>query len=598
MTLRADRDRSRPVLTLIRHRPKSFLLAATGWLLYHTWPLLPGLLAMEFFNLLQHHAVAGLNLQSLIGLVVAAGLARIIIIFSASVTAGKWRFVARSLIQRNIITRIMSLPGACAMPYSVNKSVSTLRDDAEAIAMMGDWSFDSISAVSLAAGGFAIMLAVNVRITLIVVPPIAAVVTIAYLARKKLSRLRESNRAASANVTGTVGDFVSAARSIQVAAKEDAVIAHLKRLSSARMRAVLRDEMLSAWLDAVFANASSWGTGLTLLVAVSAMRSGQFTVGDFVLFSNYLMQVAQYTGFIGYLIRTRRQAQVSFTRATELMQGETVAELVEDAPVELDEVMDRRPPRNPGARDTDRLESMSVRGLTVRAGAAADGVSNISLDIARGTLTVITGRVGSGKTTLLRGILGLLPSESGEILWNNRVIASPDTFLVPPQAAYTPQIPALLSGTLRDNVLLSSNPEMCISDAIHCAMLDNDVAQMPDGLDTEIGVRGVRLSGGQIQRTAAARMLVQQAELVVFDDLSSALDVETEQGLWEQIFGREGTYVVVSHRRTLLERADQVIVLRAGRLICRGRLAEIIGTCPDLQMIYRTQDDTASAVRD
>ncbi len=95
--------------------------------------------------------------------------------------------------------------------------------------------------------------------------------------------------------------------------------------------------------------------------------------------------------------------------------------------------------------------------------------------------------------------------------------------------------------------------------------MDQDLADLEYGLDTVIGSKGVKISGGQRQRTAAARMFVRRPELLVLDDLSSALDVETEQQLWERVFALEGvTCLVATHRRPALRRADHIIVLKNG----------------------------------
>src|SRR5436309_14114866 len=128
--------------------------------------------------------------------------------------------------------------------------------------------------------------------------------------------------------------------------------------------------------------------------------------------------------------------------------------------------------------------------------------------------------------TLMQSVLGLLPA-SGRLVWNGEVVDDPAAFLAPPRAAYTPQVPRLFSESLEDNILLGVEPfdGGGLADAIRLAVLDDDVAEMPDGLLTRIGSRGIRLSGGQIQRAAAARMFVRRPQLLVCDDLPSALDV-------------------------------------------------------------------------
>ena len=159
-------------------------------------------------------------------------------------------------------------------------------------------------------------------------------------------------------------------------------------------------------------------------------------------------------------------------------------------------------------------------------------------------------------------------------------------------------MPRLFSTTLRENILMGVPDEgedgapSPLQTVVHQAVLDPDVAALEHGLDTIVGPRGVRLSGGQVQRSAAARMLVRDPKLLVYDDLSSALDVETEQMLWDRVTGSDGrsrqpdahitkhascvTILAISHRRTALRRPDQIIVLKEGRVESAGTLDELM----------------------
>jgi ATP-binding cassette subfamily B protein len=161
--------------------------------------------------------------------------------------------------------------------------------------------------------------------------------------------------------------------------------------------------------------------------------------------------------------------------------------------------------------------------------------------------------------------------------------------MVPPRASYTPQSPTLLSGTLRENVLLGLAAPERVGEAVRAAVFDRDLAAMPDGLDTEIGVRGRRLSGGQVLRTAAARMLVRRPDLLVFDDLSSALDLETESELWQRVLDLGATCLVVSHRPMALARADKILVLKDGRVVGDGKLPDLLESCAEMRALMAEQ---------
>ena len=204
------------------------------------------------------------------------------------------------------------------------------------------------------------------------------------------------------------------------------------------------------------------------------------------------------------------------------------------------------------------------------------GVNDISFVLERGSFTVLAGRVGSGKTTILRALLGLVPA-GGEVRWNDRLIEDRASFLVPPRSAYTPQIPKLFSDTLAYNISLRERmTEESVHAAAHLAVLDTDLDRLAGGLETVVGARGVKLSGGQVQRSAVARMFATEADLLVFDDLSSALDLHTEAELWERLFEhRSATCLVVSHRPAALQRADQILVVDDGEIVDRGRLDEL-----------------------
>jgi len=239
--------------------------------------------------------------------------------------------------------------------------------------------------------------------------------------------------------------------------------------------------------------------------------------------------------------------------------------------------------------ELEALEQLEVRNLSYCFPNDQIGIKNVNFTIEKNSFTVITGRIGSGKTTLVRSLLGLLPFQDGAILWNGESVEHPSDFFIPPRSAYTGQVPRLFSDTVRNNILLGQEEEKqeMVDEAIYSAVLESDILSLEKGLDTVIGPRGVKLSGGQQQRVAAARMFASQSQLYVFDDLSSALDVETEKTLWNRLFEKKNsTCIAISNRPIALQMAHQIIVMKDGEMIAKGTLDELLETCDEFQQIY------------
>ncbi len=153
---------------------------------------------------------------------------------------------------------------------------------------------------------------------------------------------------------------------------------------------------------------------------------------------------------------------------------------------------------------------------------------------------------------------------------------------------YSPQIAGLFSDTVKNNILLGlDHDDDRMKNAVNAAVMEKDLTELTDGLDTLIGTKGVKLSGGQMQRTAAARMFMRKADIYFIDDMSSALDVETEELLWSRFFSlKDQTCVAVSHRKSTLKKADKIIVLKNGRIEARGKLDDLLTSCEEMRKLW------------
>ena len=563
------------------------------------------LITRAYFNHLTGDAPVSMGLWGLSALLVGAaighyGLFAIVI----HVILGWWNFTAGTLLRKNLFQRILERPGARAVPGSPGEAVSRFREDVDFIAnFTGNTLPSQVATILMGLTSLVIMLTINVRITLLIFMPLIMIVAIVSVVKERITRYREESREALGEVTGFIGEIFGAVQAVQVAAAEGRVIDHFHQLNETRRSKALKDQLFTDLLDGILSNMGSLGTGLILLLAAQAMQIGTgadggaaFTVGDFALFVAYLMDMTWTVVWVGRALARYRQSEVSFARLQQLLQDAPPQRLVEHGPVYLRGDFPAVPYQPKTA--AHRLETVQATNLTYHYPETGRGIKGVSLKLRRGSFTVITGQIGAGKTTLLRVLLGLLPMEAGEIRWNGSPIDDAAGFFVPPRAAYTSQVPLLFSDTLKDNILLGlPEGEVDLARAVQRAVFEPDLAALEAGIETMIGPKGVKLSGGQAQRAAAARMFAREPELLVFDDLSSALDVETEQTMWDRLFAGQAdgpqpnaiddvTCLVVSHRKAALQRADQIIVLKGGRVDGVGALGELLESSPEMRRLW------------
>lgn len=580
------------ILKTIQFRPGLWIGNLAAMLLLIGSFMLPGVLIREFFTLLTDEAAARLGLFALIALLFVSEIGGVAGIFGLILTNVPFFVHNLALLRGNMLRHILRRPGAHALPDSPGEAISRFRGDVFEIPLFALWLNDINGLLVSGVAALVLMFSVHVKITLFAVAPFIIVAFISNAATKRIEHYRRESRRTSGMVTGFVAEMFGAVQAVKVATAEESVLEHFKKINEDRMAMAIRDRVFHEVLHSIFRNSVNIGTGIVLIIASTEMAAGRFTVGDFAMFVFYLGFLSELTTFGGLLVARYKQIGVSVERMYRLMQDAKPETLVEFGPVYQDGELPKV--EYPEKKEVDVLQELAVEGLSYTYPDGKRGIENAAFTIRRGSFTVVTGRVGSGKTTLLRVLLGLLPGDTGTIRWNGEIVDEPATHFVPPRMAYTSQIPRLFSETLRSNVLLGLEAnDDSLDKAFHSAVLERDVTELESGYETKVGPKGVKLSGGQMQRTAAARMFVRDAELLVFDDLSSALDVDTERKLWSRFFdGTNATCIAVSHRRTALARADQIIVVKDGRVEDVGSLSELLDRSEEMRHLWHGESDT------
>ncbi len=322
------------------------------------------------------------------------------------------------------------------------------------------------------------------------------------------------------------------------------------------------------------------GAGLItiMLLAGQGVVSGELSIGDFVLVNSFLIQLYMPLNFLGFVYREIKNSLVDMDKMFELVYiHSSVADKPTSQPLQV---------------SSGRVE---FRNVSFSYNSDRQILHNISFVIGEGQTVAVVGPSGSGKSTLARLLFRFYDVTDGKILIDDQEIREVTQKSLRASIGVVPQDTVLFNDTIGYNILYgqpgASQDE--VREAAKMASIDHFISSLPQGYQTEVGERGLKLSGGEKQRVAIARTILKQPKVLIFDEATSALDSHKEKEIQVALreISKQRSTLVIAHRLSTIVHADQILVLKDGHLVERGRHQDLLAEKGEYASLWQRQQE-------
>lgn len=418
--------------------------------------------------------------------------------------------------------------------------------------------------------------------SVVMVVAVLAYALVTWLMTEWRVKLRREMNEADTEVNARSVDVMANFETVKAFAAEDRETRRFDDAKTTYANAATKSQQSLAALNAAQAAIMNGGLLAVALIGVGMAANGQLEAGDIAALTLMLMQVYQPLNILGWAYREIKQASVDLERLFQTLRLRPEVEDKPDAPAL----------KVPGG--AVRFEDVSF---------AHDGrarsVDQVSFEIPAGAFVGLAGPSGAGKSTLLRLLFRFYDPDKGRVLIDGQDISGVSQTSLRENLGLVPQDVVLFNDTLRQNILYGrpDADEVALWDAVERARLKDFVDQLPDGLETRVGERGLKLSGGEKQRVGVARAILKDPPILILDEATSALDSQTESevqaALAEAARGR--TTIAVAHRLSTIAKADLILVMEDGQLTEAGPHGELLSSGGRYAGMWAKQAEAATS---
>ncbi|MBN1121595.1 MAG: ABC transporter ATP-binding protein [Anaerolineae bacterium] len=482
-------------------------------------------------------------------------------------------------MRNDLFTRIQTLSFGNLDRIQTGNLITRVSNDVDQVRMFTSLGLMLIvRALVLVVGSVGFLIATNARLTLIVAVLFPLIGVVFYFVARIAQPLFKELQARLSILNTVTQENLAGAEVVRAFVQESHEIDRFDQANTSFTQQALKVNRLMATAFPLIFMFTSLGTLAALLLGGLQVINTTMTVGELVAFNNYLMTASFPILMLGMILSMMPAADASAERILEVLDTEP-------------EVKEADHPRDPGqiaGRVTFENVSFHYNGSS-----DCEVLCDIDLEIDPGQRVALLGATGSGKSTLVNLIPRFYDASSGRVLIDGVDVRDLSETALRAQIGFAMQQTTLFSGTVAENIAYGrpDAPREEIIAAAKAAQAHDFITAMPEGYDSKVESRGANLSGGQKQRIAIARALLIDPAILVFDDSTSSVDMDTEfriQEALEELMEDRTTFIIAQRISSVLN-ADKIVILDRGRITAQGTHRELIKSSPIYQDIYRSQ---------